>query len=149
MRPSIYEAAGGWPAFGALAEAHHRRCLADPVLAHPFSHGVHPDHVERLAAYWAEVLGGPPRFSTEFGGESAMLWMHAGHDMEADLGTRFVACFVDSFDEAGIPADVELRDALHAYMEWAVAAVMVYSPGGSQVPAELAVPRWSWEGPVA
>jgi hemoglobin len=23
----------------------------------------HPQHVERLAAYWAEVMGGPPRYS--------------------------------------------------------------------------------------
>ena len=60
-RVSIYEAAGGELAFLALAAAHHARCLADPVLEHPFSHGVSPDHVERLASYWAEVFGGRRR----------------------------------------------------------------------------------------
>ncbi len=64
MRPNLYEFAGGEPAFLALAAAHHARCLADPELNHPFSHpGQHPQHVERLAAYWAEVMGGPPLYS--------------------------------------------------------------------------------------
>ena len=31
-RPSLYEFAGGDPAFLALATAHHERCLLDPVL---------------------------------------------------------------------------------------------------------------------
>src|SRR6185436_17617144 len=63
VRPTLYEFAGGDDAFLALATAHHARCLADPELNHPFSHpDQHPQHVERLAAYWAEVLGGPPRF---------------------------------------------------------------------------------------
>ena len=146
QRPSIYDAAGGWPALLALAEAHHRRCLEDPVLNHPFSHGVHPDHVERLAAYWAEVLGGPPRFTTEFGDHSAMLVMHAGHGMEADLGTRFLACFLAAIDEIGLPGDADLRAALRAYMEWAVADVMVYAPYGATAPPGRTVPRWSWDG---
>ena len=60
-RPSIYEAAGGMPAFEALAAAHHARCVVDPVLEHPFSHTTNPDHVHNLAAYWAEVLGEPAR----------------------------------------------------------------------------------------
>jgi hypothetical protein len=52
-------------AFSALATAHHARCLADPELNHPFSHGdQHPQHVERLAAYWAEVMGGPEAYSS-------------------------------------------------------------------------------------
>ena len=148
MPPSIFDAAGGWPAFLALAAAHHRRCLEDPVLSHPFSHGVHPDHVERLAAYWAEVLGGPPRFTREFGDHTAMLWMHAGHDMETDLATRFYDCFVSSFDEAGLPDDAALRDALRAYMSWAVDDVMAVSPRGSTVGQGLRVPRWGWDGPI-
>lgn len=34
-------------------------CLQDPELNHPLSHpDQHPQHVERLAAYRAEVTGG-------------------------------------------------------------------------------------------
>ncbi|WP_033262259.1 group II truncated hemoglobin [Amycolatopsis vancoresmycina] len=147
MRPTLYEFAGGDPAFRALAAAHHERCLADPELNHPFSHpGQHPQHVERLAWYWAEVLGGPPRFSNECSDHSAMLRMHAGNGDMSDLGRRFVVCFVQAADDAGLPADPEFRAALRAYMEWAVAEVLTYPGPATGVPAGLAVPRWSWNG---
>ncbi|GHF95196.1 MULTISPECIES: group II truncated hemoglobin [Amycolatopsis] len=147
MRPTLYEFAGGDPAFRALAAAHHERCLADPELNHPFSHpGQHPQHVERLAWYWAEVLGDPPRFSRECSDHSAMLRMHAGNGDMSDLGRRFVACFVQAADDAGLPADPEFRAALRSYMEWAVAEVLTYPGPPAAVPAGLAVPRWSWSG---
>jgi hemoglobin len=147
VRPSLYAVAGGEPAFLALAAAHHVRCLADPELNHPFSHpGQHPQHVERLAAYWAEVLGGPPRFSQECGDQSAVLLMHAHNGDMGDLGERFVACFVAAADDAGLPADPEFRTALRAYMEWAVADVLAYSPVDAVVPTGRPMPRWSWDG---
>ncbi|RSD21398.1 group II truncated hemoglobin [Amycolatopsis eburnea] len=147
MRPTLYEFAGGDPAFRALAAAHHERCLADPELNHPFSHpGQHPKHVERLAQYWAEVMGGPPRFSQECSDHSAMLRMHAGNGDMSDLGRRFVSCFVQAADDAGLPADPEFRAALRAYMEWAVAEVLAYPGPADDVPAELPMPHWSWNG---
>lgn len=145
-RPSIYEFAGGAAAFQALAAAHHERCLADPVLSHPFSHPGHPDHVQRLGTYWAEVFGAPPLFSRDCGDESHVLYLHSSTGADDDLGERFLRCFVDAADDAGLPDEPEFRAALRAYMEWAVAAVMAVSPQGSQVPAGLAVPRWSWDG---
>jgi hemoglobin len=148
-RPSIYEAAGGEAAFMALATAHHERCLADPVLNHPFSHGTHPDHIARLAGYWAEVLGGPTTFSESCGGHSGMVGIHAHQGAESDLGDRFVACFVAAMDDADLPADPELRGALRAYMEWATSDVMAYSPADAVVPDAMPMPRWSWEGLVS
>jgi hemoglobin len=145
-RPSIYEFAGGSPAFLALATAHHQNCLADPVLNHPFSHPGHPQHIERLAGYWAEVFGGPATYSESCGGHSWMLHIHCGHDMEADLGTRFVRCFVQATDDAGLPDDPAFRTALREYMEWAVAQVMSYSPHGSWVENGLPIPHWGWDG---
>ena len=142
----MFEFAGGEPAFLALAAAHHQRCLDDPVLNHPFSHPGHPEHVQRLASYWAEVFGGPPRYSQSCGGQSAMLGLHASTGAEADLGNRFVACFVKAADDAGLPDDPEFRSALRSYMEWAVSQVMSYSPIGATVPSNLPVPRWSWDG---
>jgi hemoglobin len=145
---SIFEFAGGEQAFLALAAAHHERCLQDPVLNHPFSHPGHPKHIERLAAYWAEVFGGPPTYSESCGGNSAMLTIHAGQGAEADLGDRFVRCFVQAADDAGLPDDPEFRLGLRSYMEWAVRDVLAYSPRGSSVPSDTVVPRWSWEGLV-
>jgi hemoglobin len=146
VRESLYEFAGGDAAFLALARAHHARCLADPQLNHPFSHpGQHPEHVERLAAYWAEVLGGPPRYSAECSDESAMLRMHAGNGDMTDLGRRFVDCFVLAADDAGLPADPEFRAALRAYMEWAVDDVLSH-PEPADIAPRLPMPRWGWDG---
>ena len=145
-RPSIFDYAGGEPAFLALAAAHHERCLQDPELNHPFSHPGHPDHVQRLGSYWAEVFGGPPVYSESCDGHTGMLDVHAGQGAGADLGERFVTCFVQAADDAGLPDDAEFRTALRSYMEWAVAQVVSYSPAGSTVPAGLPVPRWSLDG---
>jgi hemoglobin len=145
--PSVFEAAGGEPAFLRLAEARHERCLADP-LNHPSSHPGNPDHVVRLASYWAEVFGGPPRFSEQCGGQVSLLTMHLQTGAEAEMGTRFVACLVAAADDAGLPPDPELRAVLRDYMRWAVADVMSYAPLDAVVPAAAAVPRWSWDGLV-
>ena len=145
-RLSIYEAAGGAPALAALAAAHHARCLVDPVLEHPFSHGINPDHVERLAAYWGEVLGGPPTYSGRYGDHSGVMRIHAGQGMEADLGERFVACFVAAADDAGLPGEPELRAALRSYMEWATSSMYAYNTPDALVPAGMAMPRWGWAG---
>ncbi|HEY0561606.1 MAG: oxygen-binding heme protein [Mycobacterium sp.] len=150
MRPTLYEAAGGETAMLALAMAHHVRCLADPELAHTFSHpGQHPQHIERLAAYWGEVLGGPPIYSQECGDHPGMLRMHAGNGDMTDLGRRFVACFVAAADDAELPDDPELRAALRAYMQWAVAEVLRYPDSDAGVPPEAAMPRWGWAGLAA
>ena len=59
---SVYEAAGGGAGLLRLAAAWHRRVRGDAVVSPAFRHGFHPQHSERLAAYWAEALGGPPGY---------------------------------------------------------------------------------------
>jgi hemoglobin len=148
-RPTLYEFAGGADALLALARAHHARCLADPELNHPFSHeNLHPQHVERLAAYWGEVLGGPPVYSSDCGDESGVLGMHAGNGDMGDLGERFVACFLGALDDAGMPEDPAFRAALAAYMRWAVGQILAYPDDSALVPAGLGLPRWDWGGLV-
>jgi hemoglobin len=147
VRPTLYEFAGGETAFLALANAHHARCLADPELNHPFSgDGQHPQHIERLAAYWGEVMGGPPTYSQTCGDEGGVLRMHAGNGDMSDLGERFLDCFVRALDDAELPAEPAFRDAMRAYMRWAVDNVLVYSPVDAVVPFRVAMPRWGWSG---
>jgi hemoglobin len=147
VRRTLYEFAGGEEAFLALARAHHARCLADPELNHPFSRAdQHPQHVERLAAYWAEVLGGPPSFSSTCGDESHVLTLHCGNGEMGDLPQRFYDCFVQALDDAGLPADPEFRAAMSNYMRWAVDNVVAYSAADAVVPTGLRLPRWGWEG---
>src|SRR5215467_14426433 len=69
---TVFEAAGGNDGLRRLADAWHRRVMADGVVSHAFSHGFHPQHVDRLAAYWAEALGGPSRYSESYGDESTV-----------------------------------------------------------------------------
>jgi hemoglobin len=146
MRPTLYEFAGGEDAFLALARSHHARCLANPELNHPFSHeDQHPQHVERLAAYWGEVLGGPPAYSSGCGDESSVLTMHAGNGDMGDLGERFLDCFIRAMDDARLPADADFRSAMSAYMRWAVDNVLSY-PEQDDVPPDLVMPRWGWDG---
>ncbi len=141
---TLYEFAGGMEAFEALAAAHHARCLTDPELNHPFSHpGQHPEHVHRLAAYWAHVLGGPRTYDED---HSYVLQLHAGNGDMTDLGRRFVECFVASMDDVGLPQDREFRDAMRAYMQWAVDEVLLYREPGVVVPRDRPIPRWGWSG---
>jgi hypothetical protein len=39
----------------------------------------HAQHVQRLAAYWAEALGGPTMYSDSYGDETAVVKMHSSH----------------------------------------------------------------------
>jgi hemoglobin len=146
-RESVYEVAGGAEAFVALAAALTDRCIADPVLNHPFSHGTDPAHNERLGAYLAEVFGGPSAY-TELGGHSAMLAMHAGTGADDDFGSRFLACFDQAVDDAGFPDDPDLRRVLHDYMTYATSEVNDVSPVGTRAEPGLAMPRWSWSGRI-
>ena len=146
-RPTLFEFAGGEAAFLALARAHHERCLADPELNHPFSHpDQHPQHVERLGAYWAEVMGGPPTYSQACGDESGVLTLHCGNGDMGDLPERFLNCFVQALDAVGLPADRDFRAAMAAYMRWAVDNVMLYSAVDAIAPPGLPMPRWGWDG---
>ena len=136
---SLYDAMGGEDVILALCASLHERCLADPVLNHPFSHaGVRPDHVERLAAYLTQVTGGPARYSALGVDHSDMLALHAGEGDTTELGARFLECFLAAADDVGVGADAPLRAALAAAMARAVAEVVAYPDSPDDVPRGLA-----------
>src|SRR5262249_2657751 len=145
MKQTIYEAAGGRKAFLDLAHAWHARCLADPVVSHAFSHGYHPQHVERLASYWAEALGGSSDYTDSIGNESFVLRLHSGNGKHEEMDERAQACFEQALDDAGLPRDAELRATLKAYFRWATMAMAAYPDSADSVPPGLALPRWSSE----
>lgn len=148
MEGTIYDAVGGLPALVRLAEAWHERCLADPVVAHAFSHGYHPDHSARLAAYWAEALGGPSAYTATVTTESEVVRLHSGNGEHHEMDERAVACFDAALCDTGLDRDPALRDTLVGYFTWATGYLSTYHASADEVPGGLTVPRWSWDGLV-
>jgi hemoglobin len=146
---TVYEAAGGYDGILRLAHAWHERVLADDVVSHAFSHGFHPQHTERLAAYWAEALGGPATYSSRHGDETSVVQMHSGKGPHDEMDRRAIACFDQALVDAGLADDDQLRQALHDYFAFATTTTMSrYPDSADDVPDGLSVPRWSWDGLV-
>ena len=144
---TVFEAAGGIAGLRRLADAWHRRVMADDVVAHAFSHGFHPDHVERLAAYWAEALGGPATYSDSYGDETTVVKMHSGNGEHDEMDRRAIACFDQALADVGPDNDGALRQVLHDYFAWATTTTMSrYHHSADDVPNDLSIPHWSWDG---
>jgi len=144
---SVFEAAGGIDGLRRLAHAWHRRVMADEVVAHAFSHGFHPRHTDRLAAYWAEALGGPPLYSDSYGDETAVVRIHSGNGEHEEMDRRAIACFDQALTDVGLSTTEALRNVLHDYFAWATTTTMSrYHHSPDDVPNGLAIPRWSWNG---
>jgi hemoglobin len=143
---SVYEAAGGRIGMLRLAEAWHSRVMADEIVSHAFSHGFHPQHSERLAAYWGEALGGPTSYSATYGDETSVVRIHSGNGLHEEMDHRAIACFDQALEDVGLTAD-PLRRVLHDYFAWATTTTMArYHESADDVPQGLIIPRWSWEG---
>src|SRR5258708_25074239 len=85
---TVYEVAGGIGGLRRLAEAWHARVMADEEVSHAFSHGYRPDHTQRLAAYWAEALGGPAMYSQACGDETSVVRLHSGNGPHEEMDPR-------------------------------------------------------------
>ena len=117
---TIFEAAGGEAGILRLAEAWHRRVLADEVVEPRLQPRV-PARPHRAAR---RVLGGGagrsgPRTAARMGDETAVLRLHAGNGEHAEMDARAIACFDRALEDAGLASDERLRAALHAYFAWA------------------------------
>src|SRR3712207_3333956 len=143
--PTLFEAAGGEQGVLRLAHAWHARAVADEVVGHAFRHGFHPQHTERLAAYWAESLGGPPRFTEGCGDETSVVRMHSGNGEHVDMDDHAIACFDAAMSDVGLAADDPLRRVLHDWFSWMTRSSLArYPRSATDVPEGLRVPRWGW-----
>ncbi len=145
----MYEAAGGSAGLLQLAHAWHRRVMADEIVSHAFSHGFHPQHSERLAAYWAEALGGPVAYSGTYGDETSVVRMHSGNGPHEEMDRRAIACFDQALEDVGLSASEPVRQVLHDYFAWVTTTTLSrYHESACAVPEGLSIPRWSWDGPA-
>jgi hemoglobin len=144
---SVYEAAGGSEGLLRVARAWHARVMADEIVSHAFSHGFHPQHHERLAAYWAEALGGPATYSDVYGDETSVVRIHSGNGPHEEMDRRAIACFDQALQDVGLGAAQPVRQVLHDYFAWATTTTMSrYHESADDVPKGLSIPRWSWDG---
>ena len=144
---TVYEAAGGDEGMRRLAQAWHARVMADEVVGHAFSHGLRSDHSERLAAYWAEALGGPDAFSAAYGDETSVVRLHSGNGAHEEMDRRAIACFDQALSDVGLAQERRLAEVLHDYFTWATTTtVSRYHASANDVPDGLRIPHWSWDG---
>jgi hemoglobin len=140
-------AVGGDEGLLRLAEAWHSRVMADELVSHAFSHGFHPRHSERLAAYWAQALGGPATYSDAYGDETFVVRLHSGNGPHDEMDQRAIACFDQALQDVGLDGNERLRQVLHDYFSWATTAMSRYHRSADDVPEGLSIPEWSWTGP--
>jgi hemoglobin len=144
---TVYEAAGGADGLLRLAHAWHARVMADEIVSHAFSHGYHPEHSERLAAYWAEALGGPAAYSSRYGDETSVTRIHSGNGAHEEMDRRAIGCFDQALADCGLAGDERLGQVLHDYFAWATTVALArYHESADDVPDGLRIPHWSWDG---
>lgn len=144
---TVFEAAGGMDGMHRLAHAWHRRVMEDEEVSHAFSQGFQPDHTERLAAYWAEALGGPAAYSHSYGDETRVVKIHSGNGEHHEMDRRAIACFDQALADVGLADGSALQQVLHDYFAWATTTTMArYHEPADDVPNGLRIPHWSWNG---
>jgi hemoglobin len=142
--PTLYEWAGGQAAFDRMINAFYDRVEADELLSPFFPGGVHEDHRRHVAIWWAEVFGGPARYTEELGGYERMLHKHIDLGITDEQRFRFASLMSLAADDAGMPSDPEFRSALVAYLEWGTRLALGNSRLGAAVIERAPVPRWGW-----
>lgn len=141
--PSLYDWAGGAPAFERLTEAFYEQVLNDDLLAPLFAH-MDAHHPAFVAMWLAEVFGGPDRYTRERGGYPHMLSQHLGKNITDRQRRRWVNLLADAADEVGLPADPEFRAAFMGYIEWGTRLAVANSQPGAQPVPVAPVPHWGW-----
>jgi hemoglobin len=141
--PTLYEWAGGAEAFERLTEAFYARVREDPILA-PLFASMPSDHPRHVAAWLAEVFGGPTAYTDELGGYPRMVSKHLGLAITEEQRFRWVQLIAQAADEAGLPDDPEFRSAFLAYVEWGTRLAKGNSEPGADPPRKAPVPRWGW-----
>ena len=142
--PSLYEWAGGEAAIRRLMDCFYDRVERDELLSRYFPGGVGEQHRAHVTAWWAEVFGGPARYTEQHGGYEHMLAYHRGLSITPEDRRHFVSLLSLGADDAGLPDDPEFRSALMAYAEGGTRLAMGNSQPGAEVAEHAPVPRWGW-----
>jgi hemoglobin len=141
--PSLYEWLGGLPALNRLTERFYERVREDATLAPIFAE-MSVEHPKHVAAFLAEVLGGPTAYSASRGGHPHMIQRHLNRHLTQVQRRAWVALLLDTADELNMPDDPEFRSALVAYLEWGSRLAVINSQPGAGVDPDTPMPKWGW-----
>jgi hemoglobin len=141
---SLYEHAGTEEALHRLEEVFYDKALADPILKTLFTERV-PTHVDHLTWFTAESFGGPGRFTQELGFQY-IIDVHRHLEITDEQRDRFVALYLESLDEAGLPDDEPFREAVRSHVEFGarVAQQNSWAETDDDLHPIRDVPRWQW-----
>jgi hemoglobin len=141
--PTLFEWMGGMPAIERLFEVFYSKVPRDPLLASVFAE-ITPEHSRHVAAFVAEVLGGPKVYTGTLGGHPHMIRRHVGRALTEPQRNRWMQLLLECADETGVPADPEFRSALVGYLEWGTRLAVINSRPGAAVGEDAPMPRWGW-----
>ncbi len=142
--PTLFNWAGGAPAFRRLIDAFYDRVERDELLSLLFPGGVSESHRAHVTTWWCEVFGGPADYTDQLGGYPRMLAHHRDLNISAEQRMRFAGLMSVAADDAGLPADPEFRAAFVGYVEWGTRLALQNSQSGAPVMRQAPVPRWGW-----
>lgn len=145
--PTLFEWAGGMPAFEKLTHLFYKKVLQDPLLEPVFKH-MSPEHQLHVAHFIGEVLGGPEFYSTAEGSHFKMIRKHLGKHLTEDHRKRWVSLLLETADEINLPDDPEFRSAFVAYIEWGT-RIAVINSNVDDLPMnpDEPMPKWGWGVP--
>ena len=145
--PTLYEWIGGIDALQRLMDHFYANKVAnEPMLAPLFAH-LPADHTKHVAAFFAEVFGGPADYSKRYGGHPGMIRRHIGKNITESQRRRWMALLLEAADDIGVPDDPEFRAALVGYLEWGTRLARLNSQPGSEANEHAPMPKWGWGPP--
>lgn len=144
--PTLHEWVGGTEKLEALFGRFYERVRDDALLA-PIFAGMDPAHHKHVAAFVAEVFGGPPTYSEQLGGHAAMVRKHLGKHLSEAARKRWMSLLLDTADELEVPTDPEFRSALVGYLEWGSRLAVMNSQPGAEAVEDAPMPVWNWGAP--
>jgi hemoglobin len=132
---SLYEEVGGFDRILALCRAWQARLKQDALAWHPFEHGRHPQHDERLAAYLSQAFGGPPLYTSGLGDESSVQRIHACNGEHVELDEACLKAFDLAVADIGLSGELAVR--VSAYFRRATVEQRRWAARGTSVPDGL------------
>jgi hemoglobin len=145
--PTLFEWAGGMPAFVNLFDKFYDKVLQDPILEPVFKH-MPQEHRLNVAHFVAEVLGGPKLYSEDSGSHFKMISKHLSLHLAQEHRNRWMELLLDTADEMTLPDDPEFRSAFLAYLEWGTRIAVINSNQDTINESEdIPMPKWNWGVP--